>query len=62
MGRVDGMKSRLIVFFVVQLCFAFIAWCYGYNFDERGNGVGFVVALSIIFGLLGAGFPGLGDS
>jgi len=55
------MKTRAIVFFAVQLCFAFVAWCSGYDFNERNGHVAFFVALSLMFGLIGAGFPGLGD-
>jgi hypothetical protein len=55
------MKARLLVFSAMQICFAFIAWCGGYDFNERSGTVAYFVGLALVVGLIGAGFPGLGN-
>ncbi len=39
----------IIIFIFFCSSAAFIAWCSGYNFDYRGDDVGFYVFLTIFF-------------
>jgi hypothetical protein len=47
-----NLKYRILlgIFLFVFFCCiaAFIAWCCGFNFDQRGSEVGFHVAMTLL--------------
>jgi len=47
-----NLKYRILfgIFLFVLFCSlaAFIAWCCGFNFDQRGSEVGFHVAMTLL--------------
>lgn len=54
-------KTRIAVFIISQIIWAFIMWLSGYDFDRRSPDIAVMFCIGILIGALLAGFPFLGE-